>query len=177
MTPGSSRRAAGLFFANADYVRARIRKSAEAADPRAVVLDDETSPSIDVTAAQMLANLANNLRSRGTRLLVARDVGQVRDVLRRVEVPEIVVGVYATVDAAVEAALGSRGRSRPPSPMHGRWVTAGSRMHTPRRTPTATTRLRMGAMRIETQEGRDALSMIHRYGPEEAGGSMSAGQQ
>ena len=47
----------------------------------------------------MLADLANNLRSRGTRLLVARDVGQVRDVLRRVEVPEIVVGVYPTVDA------------------------------------------------------------------------------
>jgi sulfate permease, SulP family len=84
---------AGLFFANADFVRARIRNSAESADPRAVVLDAETSPSIDVTAAQMLADLANNLRSRGTRLLVARDVGQVRDVLRRVEVPEIVVGV------------------------------------------------------------------------------------
>ena len=100
---------AGLFFANADYVRARIRKSAESADPRVVVLDAETSPSIDVTAAQMLADLAENLRSRGTRLLVARDVGQVRDVLRRVEVPEIVAGVYPTVDAAVEAALGSLG--------------------------------------------------------------------
>ena len=47
----------------------------------------------------MLADLAHNLRSRGTRMLVARDVGQVRDVLRRVEVPEIVVGVYPTVDA------------------------------------------------------------------------------
>jgi sulfate permease, SulP family len=100
---------AGLFFANADHVRARIRKSAESADPRAVVLDAETTPSIDVTAAQMLADLAHNLRSRGTRLLVARDVGQVRDVLRRVEVPEIVVGVYPSVDAAVEAALGSLG--------------------------------------------------------------------
>jgi len=36
---------------------------------------------------------------------VARDVGQVRDVLRRVEVPEIAVGVYPTVDAAVAGAL------------------------------------------------------------------------
>ena len=98
---------AGLFFANADYVRTRIRHSAESADPRAVVLDAETTPSIDVTGAQMLAELADNLRRRGTRLLVARDVGQVRDVLRRVEVPEIVVGVYPTVDAAVEAALDS----------------------------------------------------------------------
>jgi hypothetical protein len=40
----------------------------------------------------MLADLAPNLRSRGTNLLVARDVGQVRDVLRR-RVPGIVVGV------------------------------------------------------------------------------------
>jgi hypothetical protein len=39
------------------------------------------------------------LHSRDTRLLVARDVGQVRDVLRGVEMPEIVVGVYPTVDA------------------------------------------------------------------------------
>ena len=121
---------AGLFFANADYVRARIRKSAESADPRAVVLDAETSPSIDVTAAQMLADLANNLRSRGTRLLVARDVGQVRDVLRRVEVPEIVVGVYPTVDAAVEAALGSLGEIEAADP-HARPMGDSGIPHAP----------------------------------------------
>jgi sulfate permease, SulP family len=97
---------AGLFFANADHVRARILRIAESADTRAVVLDAETTPAIDVTAAQMLGDLANNLRRRGIRLLVARDVGQVRDVLRRVEVPEIAVGVHPTVDDAVEAALG-----------------------------------------------------------------------
>jgi high affinity sulfate transporter 1 len=96
---------AGLFFANADHVRARIRGIAESADARAVVLDAETSPSIDVTAARMLADLAQNLHRRGTRLLVARDVGQVRDVLRRTEVPGIAVGVHRTVDAAVHAAL------------------------------------------------------------------------
>ena len=96
---------AGLFFANADHVRTRIRRITESADPRAVVLDAETSPSIDVTGAQMLADLAQHLRRCDTRLLVARDVGQVRDVLRRVEVPDIAVGVYPTVDAAVAAAL------------------------------------------------------------------------
>jgi hypothetical protein len=53
----------------------------------------------------VLADLAQDLRRREIRLLVARDVGQVRDVLRRVEVPEIAVGVYPTVDAAVAAAL------------------------------------------------------------------------
>jgi len=96
---------AGLFFANADHVRTRIRRITESADPRAVVLDAETSPSIDVTGAQMLADLAQHLRRRGIRLLVAHDVGQVRDVLRRIEVADIAVGVYPTVDAAVAAAL------------------------------------------------------------------------
>jgi MFS superfamily sulfate permease-like transporter len=121
---------AGLFFANADFVRARIRKSAESANPRAVVLDAETSPSIDVTAAQMLADLANNLRSRGTRLLVARDVGQVRDVLRCVELPEILVGVYPTVDAAVEAALGSLGEIEAAGP-HARPMSDSGIPHAP----------------------------------------------
>jgi MFS superfamily sulfate permease-like transporter len=121
---------AGLFFANADFVRAQIRKSAESASARAVVLDAETSPSIDVTAAQMLADLAVNLRSRGTRLLVARDVGQVRDVLRRVEVPEIVVGVYPTVDAAVEAALGSLGEIEAAGP-HARPMGDSGIPHAP----------------------------------------------
>jgi sulfate permease, SulP family len=95
---------AGLFFANADYVRARIRRIAESANARAVVLDAETTPSIDLTGAQMLADLADNLGGRGTRLLMARDVGQVRDVLQQAEVSEIVVGVHPTVDAAVQAA-------------------------------------------------------------------------
>jgi hypothetical protein len=53
----------------------------------------------------VLADLSQYLRRRGIRLLVAHDVGQVRDVLRRVEVPEIAVGVFPTVDAAVAAAL------------------------------------------------------------------------
>jgi sulfate permease, SulP family len=102
---------AGLFFANADYVRARIRRIAESANARAVVLDAETTPSIDLTGAQMLADLADNLGGRGTRLLMARDVGQVRDVLQQAEVSEIVVGVHPTVDAAVQAACDHPGET------------------------------------------------------------------
>jgi sulfate permease, SulP family len=111
---------AGLFFANADHVRARIRKSAESADPRAVVLDAETTPSIDVTAAQMLADLAHNLRSRGTRLLVARDVGQVRDVLQQAEVPDIMVaparlrsGHSVDASASASAAISATAMVKP----------------------------------------------------------------
>ena len=122
--------------------------------------------SIDVTAAQMLADLAHNLRSRGTRMLVARDVGQVRDVLRRVEVPEIVVGVYPTVDAAVEAALGGVGEIGAADPNAPPMDDSG----TPD-APAAPDTRRTGHRRrhgggwarcgVRLNEGRDALSMIH----------------
>ncbi len=75
----------GLFFANADHVRD--------ADPRAVAdasastrgrLDAETVPFVDVTAAADARRRSTaTSRRRGTRLLLARDIGQVRDVLRR----------------------------------------------------------------------------------------------
>ena len=63
----------------------------------------------------MLADLAQDLGRQDTDLLVARDLGQVRDVLQRAEVPGIAVGVHPTVDAAVHAALGGTGRTGPPT--------------------------------------------------------------
>jgi SulP family sulfate permease len=71
----------GLYFANADHVRATILTAAAAAGTRAVVLDCETVPFVDVTAGRMLDELTAELRGRGVRLVIARDVGQVRDVL------------------------------------------------------------------------------------------------
>jgi sulfate permease, SulP family len=94
---------AGLFFANADHVRARIRRIAQSGDARAVVLDAETTPPIDVTGAQMLADLAQDLRRQDTDLLIAHDLGQVRDVLQRAEVPGIAVGVVRVRPAAAVA--------------------------------------------------------------------------
>ena len=99
--------------------------------PRAVVLDAETSPSIDVTGAQMLAELANNLRSRGTRLLVARDVGQVRDVLRRVEVPEIWWGCTRLWTPRWKPHSTASARSRPPVPIHRQSADDGGIPHPP----------------------------------------------
>jgi sulfate permease, SulP family len=74
---------AGLFFANADHVRRTVRSHAHADGVRAVVLDAETIPFVDVTAAAMLVQLRDELDRDGVRLLVARDIGQVRDVLGR----------------------------------------------------------------------------------------------
>jgi SulP family sulfate permease len=67
------------------------------------VLDAETIPSIDVTAARMLVQLDDELRRRGVRLVVARDIGQVRDVLRRTEGDGPLLTAYPTVRQAVEA--------------------------------------------------------------------------
>ena len=90
----------GLFFANADAVRAHIRSAAAGA--HAVVL--ETIPYVDVTAAQMLDDLGDDLRRDGVTLLIARDVGRVRDVIARSAVPEPGgAHRYATVAAAVAA--------------------------------------------------------------------------
>ena len=48
-----------------------------------VVLDAETSPYVDVTAATMLVELRSILSRRGIDFRIARDIGQVRDTLRQ----------------------------------------------------------------------------------------------
>ena len=64
-----------LFFANADAVRDAIRANIDE-DTNAVVLDAETVPAIDVTAVNMLTELADDLRRDGVELVFARDVGE-----------------------------------------------------------------------------------------------------
>ena len=44
------------------------------------------------------------LRERGVQLLIARDVGQVRDVVRHVVQDRVLTNLYPTVEAAVQAA-------------------------------------------------------------------------
>jgi high affinity sulfate transporter 1 len=92
----------GLFFGNAEFVRDAVRRHIEP-DTSAVILDAETVPSIDVSAARMLGALAADLRRDGIVLVVARDVGQVRDVLRRTDGGPDAVRAFPTVQAAVEA--------------------------------------------------------------------------
>ena len=104
-TPGVAllRVEGGLFFANADTVRDAVRAHATTPGTRAVVLDAETAPFIDVSAARMLIQLTEDLRRSGVELVIARDVGQVRDVLRRAEGGATLPPAYPTVQDAVEA--------------------------------------------------------------------------
>ncbi len=95
----------GLFFANAEEVRDRVNREAEADGTRAIVLDAETMPFIDLTAATMLSELERDLGRAGVKLVLARDIGQVRDVLRTAADDHAGPPTYPTVQQAV-AALG-----------------------------------------------------------------------
>jgi high affinity sulfate transporter 1 len=102
---------AGLFFANADHVRTQILAQVERERPVAVILDAETVPYIDVTAVTMLDELAGTLELRGVKLVVAHDIGMVRDVVRRASDGETAIPVYRTVDDAVHAVEPTGARS------------------------------------------------------------------
>jgi len=93
----------GLFFANADHIRAAILHAATADHARAIVLDCETIPSIDVTAARMLNQLTADMKSRGIRLVVARDIGQVRDMLALADQASSAPEYFGSVAEAVNA--------------------------------------------------------------------------
>jgi len=85
-----------------------------------VILDAETAPFIDVTAARMLVATHEELRAHGVRLVLARAVGQFRDVLRCIADDADFSGSYATIAAAVDDARAARPPATPahPSPTH-----------------------------------------------------------
>jgi high affinity sulfate transporter 1 len=103
----------GLFFADADAVRSRVLAAVDD-DTRAVVVDAETVPYIDLTAANMLAELAETLTERNVKLVIAREVGSVRDVLVELDTAGGTAAAYPTVGAAVDA-LTDRNELRSPS--------------------------------------------------------------
>lgn len=106
---------AGLFFANADTVRDRTSDLATG-DTRAIVLDAETSPFIDVSAVSMLVELHDALSGRGIQFAIAREVGQFQDVIGTAA-PDSALQVYPTVAEALTAqARGRPGPATPPDP-------------------------------------------------------------
>ncbi len=118
----------GLYFANADAVRDRLLAAAEGDGVRAVILDAETIPFVDVTAANMLDALAGELRRRGVRLVIARDVGLVRDMLDKVAEDSALHDVYPSVQAAVDSVhaedvIRAAGRGRQAECAHGDRLT------------------------------------------------------
>jgi MFS superfamily sulfate permease-like transporter len=92
----------GLFFANADHVHDAVR-AAVGPQTRAVIIDAQTAPFIDVTATDMLVQVAHELARTHIRLAIAHPVGQIRDVLHQAgETRRTPIDVYPTIDQAIE---------------------------------------------------------------------------
>ena len=89
----------GLFFVNADHVRASVRALAGPGVRRAV-FDGQTTPWTDLTGAEMLQLLRRDLARQDVDLRVVHPVGQVRDVLARALGQEERPAVIPTVDEA-----------------------------------------------------------------------------
>ncbi|MGK2955723.1 MAG: SulP family inorganic anion transporter [Solirubrobacterales bacterium] len=95
----------GLFFANADAVAAKIRECGSQSGIHAVVIDAETVPFIDVTAMHALNDLSDEFAEEGKSLVMARNLGAVRDELKR-ESPNQGWRTFPDVGAAVKALSG-----------------------------------------------------------------------
>jgi high affinity sulfate transporter 1 len=109
---------APLFFANAELFQERIL-AAVAASPtkvRQVVVAAEPVTSVDVTAADALAELDDKLKAAGTRLSFAELKDPVKDKLRRFELYQRFGdnGFFPTIGAAVDAYCQAHGLEAPP---------------------------------------------------------------
>jgi MFS superfamily sulfate permease-like transporter len=97
---------APLFFANARTFRDEVRRLARAdPPPRWIVIAAEPITDVDTTAADMLAELDEELNARGTSLVFAELKDPVREKLQRYELigPLDPIHFFPTIDAAVEA--------------------------------------------------------------------------
>jgi MFS superfamily sulfate permease-like transporter len=112
---------AELFFANATYFRDRVREQLATADPpaRAILVDSEAIHNLDITAAEMLKELASELADDGIELLFARVHQTVREMMQRSGVEDAVGPdhIYPTIQDGVDDFLTRHpeagGRDRP----------------------------------------------------------------
>jgi high affinity sulfate transporter 1 len=96
---------APLFFANAGSFREQIRKIAREREPGWIVLQCEAITDVDVTAAEMLEQLDNELNAAGTHLAFAEMRGRLQELTLRYGLLETLDRdhFYPTLDAALEA--------------------------------------------------------------------------
>jgi len=101
-----------LFFANAGLAVDRLNELLNATHPtpRVVIWNLEMTIDLDVTGADALLRLAQNLRDSGRDIVFARVRDPVRDVFRRCGLLDLIGEdhLYYTVDGAVEDCLRSR---------------------------------------------------------------------
>ena len=95
---------APLFFANAGTFREQIRKIVRERHPRWVVLQCEAITDVDVTAAEMLEQLDNELNAAGTHVAFAEMRTRLQELTLRYGLLETLdhEHFYPTLDAALE---------------------------------------------------------------------------
>jgi high affinity sulfate transporter 1 len=97
---------APLYFFNANVARAAILDAVARSDPApvAVLLDIGATADFDITAGDVIRQLAGDLHDRSLDLLLAQVKGSVRDRMRRTGLMELVGEdrVYLSIAAAVE---------------------------------------------------------------------------
>jgi high affinity sulfate transporter 1 len=95
---------APLFFANAGAFREAIRRIARERRPRWIVLQCEAVTDVDVTAAEMLEQLDEELNAEGTHLAFAELRSRLRDLALRYGLMETLDHdhFYPTLEAALE---------------------------------------------------------------------------
>jgi sulfate permease, SulP family len=101
---------APLFFANADVLRDQVVRLVDASDPpaRTVVLDAEGIVDLDVTGAETLDALLDDLDERDIRFAMARVRTTVRTTMQHLGVEDRVgeANIHLTIRGAVGAAAG-----------------------------------------------------------------------
>ena len=99
----------GLFFANAEAVASTLRARSKQPGVRAIILDAETIPFVDISAVNTLAGVTGDLKALGVDLVLAHDIGQVRDLFRVARADHLVDNVDPTVQLAVDALAPTEG--------------------------------------------------------------------
>ncbi|KSV92974.1 SulP family inorganic anion transporter, partial [Sinorhizobium sp. GL28] len=108
-----------LLFYNADYVRERLTAIADELPPRAhwLVIDASAIPQIDSTAAEMLGDLADELRVRDIALGLAELHTDARALLDRAGIIERIGPsmIFEGMEDALDAYEAKYGRNQPPN--------------------------------------------------------------
>src|SRR2546423_6102552 len=98
---------APIFFANDAPLRERLKELVRTTDPRpqAVLLDMEASSRLDISSADMLDELAGELKPEGVELLLANVRGPVLDLLQRSKVAAAIgeERIYPSIEEGVKA--------------------------------------------------------------------------
>jgi MFS superfamily sulfate permease-like transporter len=98
---------AALFYANASVMRDRVRELVGATTPpvHTVVIDLSANDQLDITSAEILAQLVDELRKEGVKTVFAEVHQPVRDLMARLDASNVMTddAVFPSVNAAVRA--------------------------------------------------------------------------